>query len=295
MFRRRWLALPVALATLFVGLSAAGSGVNASGPFASPVPPLLVDIRAAQHDGFDRVVFEFVGGMPDIHTVRAVDQVTAPWTGDPVEVTGNAFLEVTFADAVGHEAIDQAAYGPRRRTYALPNVMEVVNSFDAETVLGFGIGLAVDRPFTVSVLDAPDRLIIDIDTAFRTVPVRNYLTQRGTKSVVAVSRPVVPPATAKGALQRLFLGPTQQEMAAGLTLVRDGVTGFSNLSISQGIARVTLTGSCNTRGQTPTIADELMPTLKQFPSVQWVKIYGPDGQTAHPTGDSDSLPTCLGA
>ena len=294
MFRPRLLALPIALATLFVGLSGAGTGVSASAPYASPVPPLLVDIRAAHHDGFDRVVFEFVGGMPATYTVRSVDQVTAPWTGDPVQVTGDAFLEVTFADAVGHELTDQAAYGPRRRTYALPNVLEVVTSFDAETILGFGIGLAVDRPFTVSVLAAPDRLVLDIDTAFGTVAVQNHLTQRGTKAIVAVSRPVVPPATARGALQRLFLGPTQQEMAAGLTLVRDGATGFTNLSISEGIARVTLTGTCNTRGQTPTIADEITPTLKQFPSVQWVKIYDPDGQTAHPTGNTDSLPACLG-
>lgn len=293
MSRNRWLALPAALVVVFVGLTAVGSEASASGPFASPVPPLLVDIRAAHHEHFDRIVFEFVGGMPNRHDVRYVDQVTSPWTGIPVAVTGNALLEVDFADAVGHETTEQTAYGPRRRTYALPNVMEVVNSFDSETILGFGVGLAAERPFTVSTLDAPSRLVIDIEAGFSTVQVQDFFTQRGTGAIVATSRPVIPPATARGALQRLFLGPTQAEMAAGLTLVRNGVTGFSNLGISEGIARVTLTGTCNTRGQTPTIADEIRPTLKQFPSVQWVKIYGPDGQTSHPTGNSDSLPECL--
>jgi hypothetical protein len=36
-----------------------------------------------------------------------------------------------------------------------------------------------------------------------------------------------------------------------------------------------------------------MPTLRQFDSVDWVKVYGPAGHTADPTGPSDSIPDCL--
>jgi len=42
-----------------------------------------------------------------------------------------------------------------------------------------------------------------------------------------------------------------------------------------------------------TIANEIMPTLKQFSSVRWVKIYDPAGHTERPTGHTDSIPTCL--
>jgi len=36
-----------------------------------------------------------------------------------------------------------------------------------------------------------------------------------------------------------------------------------------------------------------MPSLRQFATVDWVKIYDPDGHTETPTGHSDSIPTCL--
>ena len=36
-----------------------------------------------------------------------------------------------------------------------------------------------------------------------------------------------------------------------------------------------------------------MPTLKQFATVDHVKIYDPEGQTARPTGATDSIPACL--
>jgi hypothetical protein len=36
-----------------------------------------------------------------------------------------------------------------------------------------------------------------------------------------------------------------------------------------------------------------MPTLKQFPSVHWVKIYDQNGQTERPSGHSDSIPFSL--
>ncbi len=36
-----------------------------------------------------------------------------------------------------------------------------------------------------------------------------------------------------------------------------------------------------------------MPTLKQFPSVHWVKIYDQSGRTERPAGHSDSIPLSL--
>lgn len=75
--------------------------------------------------------------------------------------------------------------------------------------------------------------------------------------------------------------------------VNSEATGFTGLSISGGIARVTLTGGCDSHGSTTTIANEIVPTLTQFPSVQWVKIYDQNGQTEQPTGNSNSIPFCL--
>ncbi|MCX6981536.1 MAG: hypothetical protein NTV08_12405, partial [Verrucomicrobia bacterium] len=66
-----------------------------------------------------------------------------------------------------------------------------------------------------------------------------------------------------------------------------------SLTISNGIARVRLAGGANSHGSTLTIANEIIPILKQFPTVTWVKIYDQNGQTETPTGQSDSIPTWL--
>jgi Fe-S cluster biogenesis protein NfuA len=75
--------------------------------------------------------------------------------------------------------------------------------------------------------------------------------------------------------------------------VASGASGFANLSISSGVARVRLTGGCRSGGSTFTIANEITPTLKQFRSVRYVKVLDPLGRTARPTGLSDSIPVCL--
>jgi hypothetical protein len=36
-----------------------------------------------------------------------------------------------------------------------------------------------------------------------------------------------------------------------------------------------------------------MPTLKQFPSIDHVKLYDPSGHTQQPAGRSDSIPVSL--
>jgi len=112
--------------------------------------------------------------------------------------------------------------------------------------------------------------------------------------VTSVEREVDPPAVARGALEALFSGPTAQEMAQGLRFEASGATGFTNFVVGDdGIATVQLAGGCDSRGSTFTIAQEIIPTLTQFPSISYVKILDPEGDTAEPTGPSNSIPACL--
>lgn len=110
---------------------------------------------------------------------------------------------------------------------------------------------------------------------------------------VPVARQLQPPALAAAALDALFAGPTAAEQADGLRFVASGATGYSHLHIADGVASVTLEGGCSSGGSTMTVAGEIVPTLKQFSSVDHVKIYAPDGSTEEPTGATDSIPTCL--
>lgn len=293
MFRFRFAALILALAGL------GGLAVPAAPVMASTTVPTLTAIRASHHPGYDRLVFEFRGSVPAQHTVRYVAKVIGDPSGLPVQVVGSAKLLVRFHPAAGHNA-SGGTYGPARRTYALPNLIQVVNAGDFESYLSFGVGLARKEPVHVSTLTQPSRVVIDITTPYRTVSVRDYFLDSKAFAAghapytKAVTRPVIPPSTAFGALQRLFAGPTQAERAQGLRFVSSKATGFTNLRISgAGVARVQLTGGCSSGGSTFTIANEIMRTLKQFLSVHWVKIYDPSGHTERPTGHTDSIPSSL--
>ena len=94
-------------------------------------------------------------------------------------------------------------------------------------------------------------------------------------------------------LTQLFLGPTDDETAQGLDVFLSGATGFSELTIADDVARVYLTGECNSKGATYTIANLIEANLRQFPEIQWVKIYDQNGETETPDGRSDSIPFCL--
>lgn len=95
-------------------------------------------------------------------------------------------------------------------------------------------------------------------------------------------------------LNEYFKGPGYTELYTyGWIAVYSGATGYSKLDITDGIARVYLTGQCNSNGSTFTIAQPLVATLKQFSYIQYVKIYDQNGNTEQPDGPANSIPACL--
>jgi hypothetical protein len=264
---------------------------------ASPTVSTLVAVRAAQHVGFDRVVFEFDGPVPSRRDVSFVPEIIADPSGLTVPMFGAALLSATFSSATAHNAAGFLT--PERTTFGLPNVIQVVRSGDFEAVLSFGIGLARREPINVFTLNNPSRVVIDIAVPFSTVLARvffvdSHLFEIGQSPFVrAVLRPVIPPNVGARSLDWMFAGPTPAEAAGGLTFVNSDATGFTNLSIRNRVARIHLTGGADSHGSTLTIASEIFPLLKQFPTVRWVKIFDPNGDTENPTGQSDSIPAGL--
>jgi hypothetical protein len=109
-----------------------------------------------------------------------------------------------------------------------------------------------------------------------------------------VTRMVPTPASLPEAvLTQLFLGPTEAEKAQGLTVVLSGTTGFSSMIMENGVARIYLIGKCDSQGSTYTIANLIFANLKQFPEIQWIKIYDQNGETETTDGQSSSIPFCL--
>ncbi len=264
----------------------------------APRTPTLVDVRAAHHPGFDRIVFEFAGGLPRSRQVGYVRELIADGSGRRVRIAGRAILQVRFERAAAHTDAGRPTT-PRRVVLGLPNLLTTVRSGDFEAVTTYGVGVARKSSFHVFTLRGPARVVIDVRASFPTVDRKVYFVDE--QRVVANTPPFVVPrlrpvrrgTPATGLMDRLFAGPLRAEQGQGLRLVRSRASGFRDLSVSGRVARVRLTGRCSSGGSTVTVADEIVPTLRALRGVRWVKIFDPAGRTATPTGRSDSVPACL--
>jgi hypothetical protein len=274
------------LSLLLVAASALAVVAPGAAPAATPTPT-LVAIRAGHHPGFDRVVFVFRGGLPTTRHVGYVRTLLGDGSG----------LQVSLSTAKAHDGGTPTV--PARRVFVTPNVITAVQSGDFENVTTYGIGLAKRTTFRVFTLRHPGRVVVDVRAGFATVTRRVYFLNAA--NVAAGRRPVFSArlravravAPAAGVLDRVFAGPVRSERRHGLRLLLSGSTGFSRLRIRNDIARVRLSGGCDSHGSTVTVAGAIRPALRQFSAVRWVKILDPSGATENPTGSTDSIPTCL--
>jgi hypothetical protein len=272
---------------------------------AGPEFPTLVAIRAAHHPGFDRIVFEFEGRLPESTSVRWAERITSDPSDLAVPVQGNAYLSVVMAHVRAHRDSPSwvTTYGPRQRGYDLPNITHLVAAGDFEAYVSFGIGLMKRTEILRTArLRDPSRYVIDVSTAFdkERVDVAFFdqdALDAGTPPALAlvfVKRVVPPTAKPANALLRLWAGVTDEERANGLRFVSSYTRGVRNLEIERdtGIARIDLLGRCDDLGRPFSVADEVMATLRRFDRIDWVKIYR-KGETRHPWGARDSVPDCL--
>jgi hypothetical protein len=153
----RTVVLTVCLAGLALAFAAAPAGAQST--------PTLVDVRAGRHAGFDRVVFEFRGAVPATRRIGYVDQLTQDGSGEPVEVAGGADLQVVFEGANAHDDSGSPTVSPRRFSPGFTALKEVAQVGDFEAVVTYGLGVDRRRPFKVSTLSGPSRLVIDIQTS----------------------------------------------------------------------------------------------------------------------------------
>jgi hypothetical protein len=152
----RTVALTVCLAGLVLAFAAAPAGAQSA--------PTLVAVRAGHHAGFDRVVFEFRGAVPATRRIHYVDQLTEDPSGKPVSLAGGANLEVVFHGANAHDEQGRPTVSPRRFSPGFTALKEVAETGDFEAVVSYGLGIDRQRPFKVSTLSGPSRLVIDIQT-----------------------------------------------------------------------------------------------------------------------------------
>jgi hypothetical protein len=143
--------------------------VESAKPQSEPAPAgLLVEVRAASHPGFDRLVFEFGGDKPPPHRIRAVDEVRQDPTDKLIPLRGKRFYVVVFDGGMLNTAARESDpakarrySGPQRITPELALLKEVAVAGDFEAVLSFGVGLSGPVKVDTQELSSPARLVID--------------------------------------------------------------------------------------------------------------------------------------
>lgn len=164
---------------------------------------------------------------------------------------------------------------------------------------GSGAPQAQPQPPVRLVSAAPDAPAVTWVGGTQTAPVKVFFAydpnvdQRRPPYTRPVTREVHSDEAGVLALQQLFEGPRRDEASKGLRLESSGATGVSDLRVLNGVASLRLVGGCDAHGSHVSVGNQITDTLKQFTVVKYVKIYGPDGTTTDPVGQTDSLPACL--
>ena len=119
------------------------------------------DIRVGSHDGFDRLVFEFEGtGDPQYH-IGYNDDPRQQASGFPLEVPGNAKLEINIHGTSGDMSAAAKYAGKKELGLASGNIVDIINGGSFEADSQYVVGLINERPYQVQVLHEPTRLVVD--------------------------------------------------------------------------------------------------------------------------------------
>lgn len=128
-------------------------------------------MRVGRHDCFERFVFQMAGtGERPGWSVGYRDPMTADGSGEPVDLRGDADLAVTVgvwtvSDFEGRPEEWPPFEGPDDIvTTGFVALREARNLYAFEGVTQIGLGLDRQRPFRVTLVEGPARLVVDVYT-----------------------------------------------------------------------------------------------------------------------------------
>jgi hypothetical protein len=126
---------------------------------------LLTHVRAARHEGFDRVVFQFRNALPG-YDIRYVSRpIHEDGSGKIVPIAGNHVVQVRMMSALDADLTQPTApltyTGPQRFKPGTPELVELARAGGFEGTLTWAAGLRDRVDFRVSTLSAPARLVVD--------------------------------------------------------------------------------------------------------------------------------------
>lgn len=143
-----------------------GASTNpVTAPSANKETALLTAVRAARHEGYDRLVFEFANAVPG-YDVRYVKRpIREDASGRVVNLNGAAIARIRMDNALDADLTKSNAprtyNGPNRFSPGTPEIAELARIGGFEGVLTWAAGLQDQVGFRVSTLTDPPRLVID--------------------------------------------------------------------------------------------------------------------------------------
>jgi hypothetical protein len=122
----------------------------------------LRQVRAADQTEFDRIVFEFKETEAPGYRVEYIDSVKDT-AGTVHKLAGKAFLRVDMNPAWAHSNETGApSLTEREKRVNLSTIIEFKQVEDFEGVVSYAVGLSRRKPFRVTEMSNPARLVIDI-------------------------------------------------------------------------------------------------------------------------------------
>ena len=124
----------------------------------------ITDVRYATHPEYDRVVFEFEQGTPELTLDTATPPFTQDASGEPITVEGESFLRLTMRGGTRQTDEGTSSFdGPTDFDPGLPTLVDLVQGGDFERQSTWYLGLAAETCARVILLDGPPRLVIDVE------------------------------------------------------------------------------------------------------------------------------------
>lgn len=124
----------------------------------------IVDVRVGTHPGYDRVVFEFTDGTPEMSLERASPPFAQDGSGNPIDVEGESFLRLTMRGGTKQMEDGSSSYdGPRDFDPGFPVLVDLVEGGDFEAQSTWYLGLSEEACVSLTLLDDQPRLVIDIE------------------------------------------------------------------------------------------------------------------------------------
>lgn len=126
----------------------------------------IVDVRVGTRGDYDRVVFEFAEGLPEMTLDRASPPFAQDASGLPVDVEGASFLRLTMRGGTKQTEDNTSSYGgPTDFDPGFPSLVDLVEGGDFEAQSTWYLGLASEACVRVMTLtdDGAPRLVIDVE------------------------------------------------------------------------------------------------------------------------------------